>query len=120
MKEGQENLDDNNDEHDRCQREYEQFLANGGKPDIIPVVQRPSLKSSINKKDNRKLDGKTAIEKIRIIVQMFKTSTPAQIKDCEGIGRNKCINLARILEKEGFIRIETKTGQGTRFIWVGK
>jgi len=110
----------NNDEHERCQREYEQFIANGGKPQIIPVVQRPVLKSSINKKDNRKLDGKTDIEKVRMTVQMFKTSTTAQIKDFAGIGRNNAINLARILEQDGFIRIETKTGHGTKFIWVGK
>ena len=120
MKEGKENLDDNNDEHERCQREYEQFIANGGKPEIIPISKRPVLKSSINKKDNRKLNGKTDIEKIRMTVQMFKTSTTAQIKDFAGVGRNKAIGLARILEDEGFIRIETKIGHGTKFIWTGK
>ena len=109
-----------NDEHERCQREYEQAIANGVVPQIIPVAQRPVLKSSINKKDNRKLDGKTDIEKIRMTVQMFKTSTTAQIKDFAGIGRNKSIAMARILEQEGYIRIETKTGHGTKFVWTGK
>ena len=113
-------LKHNNDEHERCQREYEQFIANGGKPEIIPVSKRPVLKSSINKKDNRKLNGKTDIEKIRMTVQMFKTSTTAQIKDFAGIGRNKSIAMARILEEQGYIRIETSKGHGTKFIWVGK
>jgi len=113
-------LKHNNDEHERCQREYEQFIANGGKPEIIPVSKRPVLKSSINKKDNRKLNGKSDIEKIRMTVQMFKTSTTAQIKDFAGIGRNKSIAMARVLEEQGYIRIETKTGHGTKFIWVGK
>ena len=113
-------LKHNNDEHERCQREYEQFIANGGKPQVIPVSKRPVLKSSINKKDNRKLNGKSDIEKIRMTVQMFKTSTTTQIKDFAGIGRNKSIAMARILEEQGYIRIETKTGHGTKFIWVGK
>ncbi len=109
-----------NDEHERCQREYKQFLANGGKPQIIPVVQRPIRKGTINKHDNRKLDGKTDIEKIRMTVQMFKASTTAQIKDFAGIGRNKAIAMAKILEEQGYIRIETSKGHGTKFIWTGK
>ena len=113
-------LKHNNDEHERCQREYEQFIANGGKPQIIPVVQRPIKKGTINKHDNRKLDGKTDIEKIRMTVQMFKTSTTAQIKDFAGIGRKKSTALAKILEEEGCIIIEPSRAQGAKFIWIGK
>jgi len=120
MIQGKNVIDANNEKNKQCQREYEQAIANGVVPQIIPVSKRPVLKSSINKKDNRKLNGKSDIEKIRMTVQMFKTSTTAQIKDFAGIGRNKAISLARVLEQEGYIRIETKTGHGTKFIWVGK
>ncbi len=115
-----ETIINNNSEHERGLREYEQFIANGGKPQIIPVVQRPIKKGTINKHDNRKLDGKTDIEKIRMTVQMFKTSTTAQIKDFAGIGRNKAIAMARILEEQGYLRIETSKGHGAKFIWTGK
>ncbi len=44
-----ETIINNNSEHERGLREYEQFIANGGKPQIIPVVQRPIKKGTINK-----------------------------------------------------------------------
>jgi hypothetical protein len=120
MIQGKNVIDANNERKKRCEAVYEQAIASGVVPQIIPVVQRPIRKGTINKHDNRKLDGKTDIEKIRMTVQMFKSSTTAQIKDFAGIGRNKAIAMARILEQEGFIRIETKTGHGTKFIWTGK
>ena len=35
-------LKHNNDEHERCQREYEQFIANGGKvkKEVTPVKHK--------------------------------------------------------------------------------
>ena len=120
MIQGKNVIDANNEKTKQCQVEYEQAIANGVVPQIIPVVQRPIRKGTINKHDNRKLDGKTDIEKIRMTVQMFKTSTTAQIKDFAGIGRNKAIAMARILEGQGYLRIETSKGHGAKFIWTGK
>ena len=53
-------------------------------------------------------------------VQMFKTSTTAQVKDFSGIGRNKALAMARILEEQGYLRIETSKGHGAKFVWTGK
>ncbi len=120
MIQGKNVIDANNERKKRCEAVYEQAIASGVVPQIIPVVQRPIKKGTINKHDNRKLNGKTDIEKIRMTVQMFKTSTTAQIKDFAGIGRNKAIAMARILEEQGYLRIETSKGHGAKFIWTGK
>lgn len=120
MIQGKNVIDANNERKKQCESIYEKAIANGVVPQIIPVSKRPVLKSSINKKDNRKLNGKTDIEKIRMTVQMFKTSTTAQIKDFAGIGRNKAIAMARILEEQGCLRIETSKGHGAKFVWTGK
>ena len=112
---------ESNEEHARCQKVVDDWVAQGNTVEVAPIVQRAPRRLTINpRRDQTELSGKTDIEKVEHVIKLFSSTNTTHIQEFTGLQRKVVSKCSQELIDAGLVKSRVKSGFGIEYKWVGK